>query len=150
MSDKAIEAAVDAFRASTFDALTRDECRDAVRAALTAYEAAKGGGVAWYALHSKTGAHVGLWTDKSTPERLLADYPGGTITTLYSALASPASGERDAVIEALKNVRSFVAVMHGSGPDAIIPETIPTPLGIPVKIGSVMRGVDAALRMEGK
>lgn len=74
---------------------TRRDFRRWVRPAITAYEAAKNppaNGVAWYALHSKTGVHVGLWADKSIPERLLADYPGGTITTLYSALAATARG----------------------------------------------------------
>lgn len=37
---KALEAAVAAFRASTFNALTLDECKDAARTAITAYLAA--------------------------------------------------------------------------------------------------------------
>jgi len=46
---------------------------------------------------------------------------------------------------ALRDLYSFVAVMVGRGPDAAIPETVQTPLGIPVKIGDIMRAASAAL-----
>lgn len=46
---------------------------------------------------------------------------------------------------ALEQLHSFVAVMVGRGPNATIPETVPTPLGIPVKVGEIMRAASAAL-----
>lgn len=46
---------------------------------------------------------------------------------------------------ALEQLHSFVAVMVGRGPDAVIPETIRTPIGAPVKIGEIMRAAEAAL-----
>lgn len=47
--------------------------------------------------------------------------------------------------KSLEPLVSFVTVMVGRGPDAIIPETINTPLGVPVKIGEIMRDARAAL-----
>ena len=56
---------------------------------------------------------------------------------------------RDAQIEnlreALSGMQSFVAVMFGQGPDAKIPETVNTPIGIPIKLGDLMRATSAAL-----
>lgn len=45
----------------------------------------------------------------------------------------------------LEELRSFVAVMCGRGPDAILPESVSTPLGVPIKIGEIMRAADAAI-----
>ena len=50
-----------------------------------------------------------------------------------------------ALEEAVSGFRSFVAVMFGRGPDCKIPETITTPLGVPVKIGDIMAAADRAL-----
>lgn len=36
--------------------------------------------------------------------------------------------------------------MFGQGPNAVVPETLPAPLGVPVKIGDIMRCVETALR----
>lgn len=49
------------------------------------------------------------------------------------------------LLAALQSLQSFVAIMIGRGPDAEIPDTIPTPLGVPVKIGAIMRDVAAAI-----
>lgn len=49
------------------------------------------------------------------------------------------------LLAALQSLQSFVAVMIGRGPDAEIPDTIPTPLGVPVKIGAIMRDAAAAI-----
>jgi hypothetical protein len=46
---------------------------------------------------------------------------------------------------ALTDLRAFVGVMVGRGADCIIPEKIDTPLGIPVKIGAIMRDAETAL-----
>lgn len=51
----------------------------------------------------------------------------------------------DDLLDALEELRSFVAIMVGIGPDAIIPETIDTPLGVPVKIGAMMRDATATI-----
>lgn len=55
------------------------------------------------------------------------------------------NGELIRLREALSQVNAFVGIMFGDGPDAVIPETVGTPLGIPVKLGAIMRDVDAAL-----
>ncbi len=47
--------------------------------------------------------------------------------------------------DALRDLTAFVAVMFGIGPDAIIPPTVRTPLGVPVKIGDIMRNATALL-----
>lgn len=56
------------------------------------------------------------------------------------------------LLAACKDLTAFVGVMFGAGPDAIIPETVTTPLGIgiPVKLGDIMREAQAAIaRAEG-
>lgn len=55
------------------------------------------------------------------------------------------------LLAALHDLRSFVAVMVGRGPEASIPETIATPLGVQVKIGSIMADAAAAIaKAEGR
>lgn len=49
------------------------------------------------------------------------------------------------LLEALQDLYAFVGVMVGRGPDASIPETVTTPIGLPVKIGAIMRDAEAAL-----
>lgn len=49
------------------------------------------------------------------------------------------------LLAALKDLYAFVGVMVGRGPDASIPETVTTPIGLPVKIGAIMRDAEAAL-----
>lgn len=63
-----------------------------------------------------------------------------------AAGAAPLPSDAEAELrEALEAMRAFVGVMFGAGPDATIPETVPSPLGIPVKVGAIMRRADAAL-----
>jgi hypothetical protein len=50
-----------------------------------------------------------------------------------------------AMLAALEQMRAFVGVTHAEGPEANIPETVPTRIGVPVKLGAIMRGVDAAI-----
>lgn len=47
--------------------------------------------------------------------------------------------------EALKEVFSVISVLFGRGPDAVIPERVDTPIGIPIKLREIMAGVTAAL-----
>jgi hypothetical protein len=53
------------------------------------------------------------------------------------------------LVEALQSIHAFVGVMVGRGPDATVPETITTPLGVPVQIGKIMRDAEAALAKAG-
>lgn len=48
--------------------------------------------------------------------------------------------------DALKLAQAFIAVMFGQGPDAVIPEEVVTPLGIPINLGKIWRDIDAALQ----
>jgi hypothetical protein len=61
------------------------------------------------------------------------------------ARAEAAEAQVRALREALTQLHAFVAIMIGRGPDAVIPETIASPLGPPIKIGEIMREVGAAL-----
>lgn len=55
------------------------------------------------------------------------------------------------LLETLQSLNAFVGVMVGCGPEATIPDTITTPLGVPVKIGEIMRDAAAALaKAEGR
>jgi hypothetical protein len=47
--------------------------------------------------------------------------------------------------ESLSELIAFVSIMCGRGADAVIPETVTAPLGVPVKIGAIMREAKAAL-----
>jgi hypothetical protein len=71
-------------------------------------------------------------TGESASDRLEARYA-----------SAPTHDER--LRKALEELRSFVAIMVGIGPEARIPETIRAPLGVDVKIGAIMRAADAAL-----
>lgn len=53
--------------------------------------------------------------------------------------------QNENLIAVLRDMQAFVAVMVGRGPDATIPETVRTPIGVPVKIGEIMRDASTAL-----
>lgn len=55
------------------------------------------------------------------------------------------TAERDGLRKALRGMQAFVGVMFGRGRDAKIPETVDTPLGVPVRTGDLMREVESAL-----
>lgn len=48
------------------------------------------------------------------------------------------------MLAALDQLTAFVSIMIGQGPDATIPETVRTPLGVPVKVGKIMRAANEA------
>lgn len=43
----------------------------------------------FWAVHSKTGVHIGLWPNKAHADEALREYEGGTITPLFRSLSSP-------------------------------------------------------------
>lgn len=47
---------------------------------------------------------------------------------------------------AVRDLEAFSSLMFGRGPDAIIPETVQSPLGITIQLGMLMREVHAAVR----
>lgn len=91
-------------------------------------------------------------TTEAAIELLQAIFQQGLIDSLdrhrrYVAQMDEVSRLRSA----LQDLYAFVSVMIGHGPDASIPETIDTPLGVPVKIGSIMRDASAAIaKAEGR
>lgn len=50
-----------------------------------------------------------------------------------------------AAARALESLVAFVGVMFGQGPDATIPRTVQSPIGVPVKLGEIMDEARAAL-----
>lgn len=44
----------------------------------------------YWAIHSATGIHIGLWPDKADADEALREYEGGTITPLYTVPPAPA------------------------------------------------------------
>lgn len=100
MSD-AIEAAAKALISAQRDMFpgggwfALDDAKTLVIAALTAYEAAKGGGVAWryFTRRHMPGHH------DSGGEVVVPFSNDDEMAAIHAALTSPASGERDAVIE---------------------------------------------------
>jgi hypothetical protein len=73
--------------------------------------------------------------------------PSSVKNALAAAPPAPVQeGDRIARLRsALGGLHSFVAVMIGRGPDAIIPEVCSSPLGIPIKIGELMREASALI-----
>jgi len=53
-----------------------------------ALESAREANPDFWAVHSATGMHVGLWADKDLAENVLREYEGGTLTPLFRTLAS--------------------------------------------------------------
>jgi len=47
--------------------------------------------------------------------------------------------------KAAEEMRAFIGVMCGRGPDSVIPETVSGPLGVPIKVGAICAAADAAL-----
>ncbi|WP_024898848.1 hypothetical protein [Brucella rhizosphaerae] len=43
----------------------------------------------YWAIHSKTGVHIGLWPDKADADEVLREYEGGTITPLFKSAPAP-------------------------------------------------------------
>lgn len=92
LNEKALEAAAKAlidrdptisgYHPSHIEAKKAD-AEEAIRAYLTASDAEREPD--FWAVHSRTGVHVGLWRDKDDAENALKQYMGGTITALYAA-----------------------------------------------------------------
>lgn len=49
------------------------------------------------------------------------------------------------LLEALENAQAFIGAMFGTGPSANIPAMVVSPIGAPIKLGELARGIDAAL-----
>lgn len=68
-----------------------------------------------------------------------------TAETEATARIATLGAENARLREALEQTVAFISVMIGRGADAVIPETIATTLGVPIKIGAIMRAARAAL-----
>lgn len=49
------------------------------------------------------------------------------------------------LIATVETLQSFIGIMFGQGPDAVIPETVNAPVGVPIKTGDMMRAAAAIL-----
>lgn len=49
------------------------------------------------------------------------------------------------LLAALKQAEAFIGIMFGEGPDAILPETVPCRLGVPLKLGKIASAIRAAI-----
>jgi hypothetical protein len=49
------------------------------------------------------------------------------------------------LLNALREADAFIGVMFGRGEDGIVPETITLPLGVPCKLGEIVRDIQAAI-----
>lgn len=65
---------------------------------------------------------------------------GAALDEIHEALT-----QREELLAACETALAFVGVMFGKGEDADIPETVVTPLGIPVKLGDISRAMQDAL-----
>lgn len=63
-----------------------------------------------------------------------------------SVVEEAVKADDDGMLSALQDLHAFVAIMVGRGPNAAIPETINAPLGVPIKIGDIMRNAQSAIR----
>ena len=49
------------------------------------------------------------------------------------------------LLAACEQLESFIGIMFGRGADAVIPETVTLPIGVPCKLGDIMRETAAAI-----
>jgi hypothetical protein len=80
------------------------------------------------------------------PTRWNCNRPSADERMANAAFIVKAANSHEALIAALREAEAFIAIMFGRGPNAEIPETVPTPLGPPVKLGDIMRSIGAALK----
>lgn len=107
----------------------------------------------WYwqdgAIRASNGDFV-LW-----PQNVMGGYEPKTWAQFLGACGKHSEDDAEAnarliaaapeLLEAVQSLYAFVGVMVGYGASAIIPETIITPLGVPIKIGEIMRDANAAI-----
>lgn len=60
----------------------------------------------WFAVHSVTGVHIGLWQDGKVAQEVLSEYPGGTITELVDL--TPIVAAAPDMLEALKEAEDHL------------------------------------------
>lgn len=72
----------------------------------------------WFAVHSATGVHIGLWDDGKIAHEVLSKYPGGTITELVEA--TPATAAANIDMSAIKqSIEDAILNASGGGPMGI-------------------------------
>jgi len=93
------------------------------------------------------------WLDRTGPMHdtvgrvVLVDLSRAGLSESLAALITAAREEgRREGLDAVRDLEAFVAIMFGMGPDCDIPETVNDPLGIPIKLGDIMRSARAVLR----
>lgn len=75
-------------------------------------------------------------------EKLRTDYA----YIVHAANTLPALEQRVRELEVLlRSSQAFIAVMFGQGSNCAIPETIDSPIGVPIRIAQLLRDIDAAL-----
>lgn len=99
---------------------------------------------AWNDICGDTGCHP---LDIQREGRVLRFSPNhwAALTAANLQAASSPPSRIVELREALEQLTMFVAIMFGRGAACIIPETVTTPIGAPVKIGEIMREAEAAL-----
>lgn len=50
------------------------------------------------------------------------------------------------LLKSLQESDAFIGAMFGRGEDAVVPETVMLPLGVPCKLGDIVRDMQAAIR----
>jgi len=68
-----------------------------------------------WAVHSKTGVHIGLWPIKAHADEVLREYEGGTITPLYRTTHDHEEGFRQGIEAAAKLAESFEETIYSEG-----------------------------------
>lgn len=69
----------------------------------------------FWAVHSKTGVHVGLWQNKAHADEALREYEGGMITPLYRATPAHQEGFRQGIDAAAKLADYFEETIYSEG-----------------------------------
>ena len=79
-------------------------------------------------------------------ERIAETIPGDTPEwDKHAGFLIKAANSHEALVEALREMESFVTIMFSRQPDGSVSDTVPTPIGPHVKLGDIMRNVRAAL-----
>lgn len=69
----------------------------------------------FWAVHSKSGVHIGLWPTKAHADEALREYEGGTITPLYRATHDHEDGFRSGIEAAAKLAEYFEETIYSEG-----------------------------------
>ncbi len=94
--------------------------------------------------------------DVQVQMHILCSNAHGYVTYIQSHKCDDKQGEiarlsvaNAALVDAVTELEAFVRVMFGRGPEAVIPETVGSPLGVPLKLREIVSSARRAIIQAG-